>query len=50
VAALLTDFQPITDFRASQAYRQRVAGNLVRKLVAEALRSSNSLSVWGHAG
>ncbi|MEX1994844.1 MAG: xanthine dehydrogenase small subunit [Steroidobacteraceae bacterium] len=50
VAALATDFQPITDFRASQGYRLRVAGNLLRRLADEASQGAADLSVWGHAG
>jgi len=49
VAALSNDFQPITDFRASQDYRQRIAGNLLRRLVAETSQGTTDLSVWGHA-
>lgn len=49
VAALANDFQPITDFRASQDYRRRIAGNLLRRLAAEALQGTTDLSVWGHA-
>ncbi len=36
VAALATDFRPISDMRASAAYRMRVAGNLLRRLLADA--------------
>jgi xanthine dehydrogenase small subunit len=50
VQALARDFQPITDFRASQEYRLRVAGNLLRRLSAEATRAGESASVWNHAG
>jgi xanthine dehydrogenase small subunit len=31
VAALSTDFKPLTDMRASAAYRAQVAGNLLRR-------------------
>jgi xanthine dehydrogenase small subunit len=34
-AALATDYQPITDLRASAAYRQRVAANLLRRFWLE---------------
>ncbi|MCY3694697.1 MAG: xanthine dehydrogenase small subunit [Chloroflexi bacterium] len=34
-AALERDFNPISDLRAGAAYRQRVAGNLLRRLYAE---------------
>jgi xanthine dehydrogenase small subunit len=33
--ALSTDFSPISDFRASGDYRNRVAANLVRRVFAE---------------
>jgi xanthine dehydrogenase, small subunit len=35
VAALDTDFAPLTDHRASAAYRRRVAGNLLKKALME---------------
>ncbi len=50
IAALATDFDPITDLRASRSYRQRVAGNLLRRLVADADGDSGNTSVWSHAG
>ena len=50
IAALATDFQPITDFRASQAYRTRVAGNLLRRFATEVSRPAGNASVWSHAG
>jgi xanthine dehydrogenase small subunit len=34
-AALAEDFTPISDWRASAGYRARVAGNLLRRLLAE---------------
>jgi xanthine dehydrogenase small subunit len=50
VAALATDFQPITDLRASQAYRSRVAGNLLRRFAIEVSNPAGDASVWSHAG
>jgi xanthine dehydrogenase small subunit len=50
VQALARDFQPITDFRASQDYRLRVAGNLLRRLATEATQPGECVSVWNHAG
>ncbi|MGU3362656.1 xanthine dehydrogenase small subunit [Methylobacterium sp. M6A4_1b] len=35
-AALARDFTPLTDMRASAAYRLRVAGNLIERLIHEA--------------
>jgi xanthine dehydrogenase small subunit len=50
VQALAKDFQPITDFRASQAYRIRVAGNLLQRFVAESSPAGENTSVWSYAG
>jgi xanthine dehydrogenase small subunit len=50
IAALAADFQPITDFRASQAYRQQAAGNLLRRFAGEILQPAANPSVWSHAG
>jgi len=50
IQALARDFQPITDFRASQAYRIRVAGNLLRRFVAETSKAGENTSVWSYAG
>ncbi len=36
IAALAGDYAPIDDWRASGAYRSWVAGNLLRRLFAEA--------------
>jgi xanthine dehydrogenase small subunit len=38
VAALDADFAPITDMRATAAYRRKVAGNLLRRLFLETAR------------
>ena len=50
VQALAKDFQPIEDFRASQAYRIRVAGNLLRRFLAELSQADGNTSVWSYAG
>ncbi len=47
-AALAQDFQPLTDMRASRAYRLRVAQNLLRKLWLETLER-RTLTVWRSA-
>ena len=52
-AALKEDFTPLTDLRASAAYRQRAAGNLLRRFWletrAEAPLSAAQSSVWARA-
>ncbi|MGQ0428384.1 MAG: xanthine dehydrogenase small subunit [Gammaproteobacteria bacterium] len=50
VAALASDFAPITDFRATREYRAAVAGNLLRRLLAESTDRGAAASVWRHAG
>ncbi len=49
-AALAQDFQPISDLRASAAYRLQVAQNLLRRLWlttrADAPLAADALSVW----
>jgi xanthine dehydrogenase small subunit len=50
IAALAADFNPISDFRASHGYRQRVAANLLRRLVAEMSAGELPTGVWNHAG
>jgi len=50
IQALAKDFRPITDFRASQAYRIRVAGNLLKRFVAETTQADENTSVWSYAG
>ena len=50
IAALASDFTPITDLRATRGYRARVAGNLLRRLLAESTPGSPAATVWGHAG
>jgi xanthine dehydrogenase small subunit len=52
--ALKDDFTPLTDLRASAAYRQRAAGNLLRRFWletrAEAPLSAAQSTVWARAG
>jgi xanthine dehydrogenase small subunit len=43
--ALALDFQPLTDMRASDAYRLKVAQNLLRKLWLETLER-RTITVW----
>jgi xanthine dehydrogenase small subunit len=50
IAALTSDFTPISDFRAMRDYRARVAGNLLRRLLAETTERGTAASVWSHAG
>jgi xanthine dehydrogenase small subunit len=50
MAALATDFQPLTDLRASAAYRMQVAQNLLRRFWLETRADSplpaDAVSVW----
>jgi xanthine dehydrogenase small subunit len=46
--ALAKDFRPLTDMRASAAYRVRVAGNLLSRFHAE-VAGSHRTTVWSHA-
>ncbi len=48
--ALAKDFQPITDFRASQAYRLRVARNLLQRLYVDVSQAGENTSVWNYVG
>jgi xanthine dehydrogenase small subunit len=50
ITALASDFTPITDLRATREYRARVAGNLLRRLLAESTPGSPAATVWSHAG
>jgi xanthine dehydrogenase small subunit len=43
--ALLQDFKPLTDMRASDTYRMKVAQNLLRKLWLETLER-RTVTVW----
>jgi xanthine dehydrogenase small subunit len=49
VQALNADYQPITDLRASQDYRTRVAGNLLRRFHADVSGTTGATSVWNYA-
>ena len=53
IAALAQDFQPLSDMRASAAYRAQVAGNLLRRLWLETRVADplpvHALSVWTEA-
>jgi len=46
MAALQSDFAPMTDQRASAAYRQRVAANLLRRFWLETNDDAPATSVW----
>jgi xanthine dehydrogenase small subunit len=48
--SLAKDFQPITDMRASQEYRLRVARNLLQRLHADLAQNGRGTSVWSYAG
>ncbi|MEO5770527.1 MAG: xanthine dehydrogenase small subunit [Burkholderiaceae bacterium] len=54
IAALAGDFTPLTDLRASAAYRQRAAGNLLRRFWLEtrieAPLHAAQTSVWARGG
>jgi xanthine dehydrogenase small subunit len=43
VAALAEDFRPLTDLRASSAYRLQAAGNLLRRFYFETAGQTNAL-------
>jgi xanthine dehydrogenase small subunit len=45
-AALEKDFQPLTDFRATAAYRARAAANLVEKFIVEADEIPKHADLW----
>jgi len=49
VQALHADYQPITDLRASNDYRTRVAGNLLRRFHADVSGTAEVTSVWDYA-
>ena len=44
-AALAADFTPMSDLRASAAYRLQVAGNLIRRAALQAAGTA-AVSVW----
>lgn len=48
--ALAKDYQPITDLRASQPYRLRVARNLLQRLFADVSQPGEPTSVWNYVG
>lgn len=50
VNALAKDFRPLTDLRASNAYRVRVAGNLLQRFHADVSRAGDNTSVWTYVG
>lgn len=50
VQALARDFRPLTDLRASQNYRARVATNLLHRFYAETAQSGERTSVWNYVG
>ena len=47
-AALAADFTPMTDLRASAAYRLQVAGNLIRRAALQAAGTA-PVTVWDRA-
>jgi xanthine dehydrogenase small subunit len=47
-AALAQDFKPMTDMRASDGYRMKVAQNLLRKFWLETLER-RTVTIWRHA-
>jgi len=49
VQALAQDYTPLTDVRGSSAYRQTVAGNLLRRLWTEHARPDEPVSVLSEA-
>jgi xanthine dehydrogenase small subunit len=49
IQALSRDFRPITDLRATDDYRLRVAGNLLRRFFAETDQPNQPATVWNYA-
>lgn len=47
IAALASDFQPLTDMRASARYRLKVAGNLLRRFMIETTQTGTATRVAG---
>jgi xanthine dehydrogenase small subunit len=46
--SLAKDFQPITDMRASQEYRLRVARNLLQRFHADLTQAGRGIRVWNY--
>ena len=49
VEALSGDYQPLTDMRASNAYRRRVAGNLLKRFYLETT-GAEATNIWEYLG
>ena len=49
VEALSEDYQPLTDMRASNAYRRRVAGNLLKRFYLETT-GAEAANIWEYPG
>jgi xanthine dehydrogenase small subunit len=49
IAALSVDFQPLNDLRASEAYRLRTAGNLLRRFYLENSARDPGTTLRAHA-
>jgi len=49
IQALSRDFRPITDVRATDDYRLRVAGNLLRRFFVETDQPDQPATVWNYA-
>ncbi|CAN7702735.1 xanthine dehydrogenase small subunit [Bosea sp. LjRoot9] len=47
ISALASDFQPLTDMRASAGYRLKVAGNLLRRFLIETKQTGTATRVAG---
>jgi len=48
IQALSQDFRPITDVRATDDYRRRVAGNLLRRFFIETSQPDQPATVWNY--
>ena len=49
IEALSGDYQPLTDMRASAAYRRRVAGNLLKRFYLETT-GAEAANIWEYPG
>ena len=49
VKTIQRNYSPLSDLRASQTYRQRVAANLLKRFYYE-IRGEPNTSVWRYAG